>query len=98
MSISDDQYLMTQQRLLLLAGFVKDLPLKEFLEWIHTAETVAPLFHPSLYQRGAPKLELVKRLAQGARAFQKAIPELEEFVEAQHEQDLVTQLQGGGDV
>lgn len=68
--MNKDEYRMTQERLALLGGFVHDLDLEGFIDAINHCETVAPLLDPTLYMRGAAKLEDVKALAIAARALQ----------------------------
>lgn len=90
-------YTQTQQQIVLLAGLVRDLPLQEFLQAIHRSESVAPILHPSLYMRGARKLEIVKQMAQGLRQFQKSLPSVEKCVEADLAQKAVEEVQGISD-
>jgi len=73
--MSEADYTMTQQRLLLLAGFVLQLDLDAFLERIQTAETLCPLFDPTLYMRGAEKLGQVRDLAIAANELRGVVVE-----------------------
>lgn len=88
------KYISTQQKIVLIAGLVKDLPLSEFINAINHAESVAPIFDPSLYMRGAPKMKLIKRIADGLLKFQDSIPDESEFVLAESKQRDVERIQG----
>jgi len=92
--ITDEEYLMTQHQLILLASAVRNLPLQGFLHRIGHTEAIAPIIHPSLYQRGAAKLDIIKRVAAAAREFQKKLPTREELEAAEAEQEAVEQIQG----
>ena len=61
--MSDEQYLETQQQLVMLWSVVKDLDLGEFLSRISLAEAVGPIVDPTLYKRGMYKMEVIKGLA-----------------------------------
>lgn len=71
--MTEEEYIQTQQQLLCLAGIVKDMPLAEFLHKINICESVSPLINPTLYIKGADKLTLIKRIAEGAQAFQNNV-------------------------
>ncbi len=71
--MTDEEYAQTQEQLILLAQFAKDLNLSGFLQRISQAESVAPIMDPTLWIRGHRQLEQVKRLAQALRPFQQEI-------------------------
>ena len=74
--ISNVEYEMTQAQIVMMARFVRDLPLEDFLQAIDRAEAVGPMVDPTLYIRGRDKLEQIKKMAQGLRKFQLALPEV----------------------
>ncbi|MGE5572975.1 MAG: hypothetical protein ACM3ZU_08165 [Bacteroidota bacterium] len=76
--MTDAEYIETQQQLLLLANIVSQMDLADLLERIQHGETVGPILDPTLFIRGSKKLSAVKRIAQGAQQFQKAIAEAKE--------------------
>lgn len=92
--ISNEDYTTVQHQIITMARLVRDLPLAAFLNRIQSCESVTPIFNPSLYMRGAKKLELVKQMAEGLLEFQKSIPELQAFVDAELHQRAVEQMQG----
>lgn len=71
--MTDEEYAQTQQQLILLAQFAKDLNLSGFLQRISQAESIAPIMDPTLWIRGHRQLEQVKRLPQALRPFQQEI-------------------------
>ncbi len=71
--MSAEDYSATQSQLLLLAGVAIEMDLPAFLERIQHSETVAPLLDPTLYMRGAAKLEQVRRLAAAANTFRAEV-------------------------
>lgn len=73
--MSDAAYAVTQQRLMLLAGFVLRMDLDAFLERIQMTETICPLVDPTLYMRGAEKLGQVRDLAVAANEFRSVVVE-----------------------
>ena len=73
--MNDEEYIAIQRQLLCFAGIIKDMPITEFLERINHCETVAPIIDPTLYIAGIDKLSSIKKIAEGARSFQKAVVE-----------------------
>ena len=71
--MSEPEYLMLQQQIVMLAGMVRDMDLTGFLRAIDTAEAVGPLFDPTLYIAAHEKLRVVRTLAEGLMLFQKSI-------------------------
>jgi hypothetical protein len=92
--ISSEDYTQTQSQIILLGKLVRDLPLVAFLNKIQRCESVAPLFNPSLYMRGTKKLDLIKQMAEGLLEFQRSIPAIEDFIEADQHQTAVEKMQG----
>ena len=76
--MTDAEYIETRQQLLLLANVVSQMDLNGLLECISHTQTVGPILDPTLFIRGSKKLSAVKRIAQGAQQFQKAIAEAKE--------------------
>ena len=44
--MNNEEYMETQQKVVLLANMVKDLPLKEFIELADKADAVGPILRP----------------------------------------------------
>ena len=93
--MTNDEYLTTQNEILLLASLVRKMKLRDFLAAVDRCETVAPLTDPTLYRMGMDKLSLVKRAARGALAFQQAIPPLEEWQRVESEAAAAAYAAGG---
>ena len=74
--ITDDEYTIVQDQLLMLARLVRGLPLTKFLTAISLAETTGPVLDPTLYKKAMGNLEEIKCMAQGALKFQQALPQL----------------------
>lgn len=68
------EYQACQDFLLSLAGQVRLLPLGRFLRAIEKADAVGPVLDPTLWMRGNKKLDIIKKMAQGALAFQNSLP------------------------
>ena len=71
--MSDEDYSMTQQHLMIAAQFVLRLNLPGFLRRIQDAAALCPLFDPTLWMRGAAKVEHVSQLACAANDFREEI-------------------------
>lgn len=78
--MTNEEYLNTQNRLILFAAAVEDLDLKAFVERISLSETVVPVLDPTLYRRGMRRLEAIKELARAATRVQTAHRELKGIV------------------
>ena len=70
--MSNDQYAMTQQGLMLLAALAVQYDFDAFLQRIATAHAIAPVFDPTLYRNGMANLEAIEKLARAAAKFRKA--------------------------
>jgi hypothetical protein len=74
-----EEYLETQQKVVLFANMVKDLPLKEFIELADRADAIGPIMDPTLWRNGHENLDIIRRLAGKLRSFQvEAVNVLEE--------------------
>ncbi len=92
--LTDEEYTMVFSRLVLLAGLLRDMKLKQFMNNIEHCETVAPLLDPSLYQRGGAKLSLMKQTTAAFLSAQKNLPKMEEWIDAQAQQNAWEALRG----
>ena len=92
--LSKEEYLDTQKKLFMLAGMVRELPLHEFINMINRSETLSPILNPTLEMVGAPKRDLVKRLAIALRKFQVEIPTQEEARELDERAEREAALRG----
>jgi hypothetical protein len=71
--IDDERYAMTQQQLTLLGGLVGSLPLRAFVRAIQRTDAVAPMLDPTLYMRGADRMNKVGALASALLKFQEEV-------------------------
>lgn len=70
--MTDAEYMLTQERLFLVAKMVSNMDLDGFLQRINHAEALGPVLDPTLFMRGATRLDAIKRLARAAKELQKA--------------------------
>jgi hypothetical protein len=73
-TLTNEEYQATQELILMLARRVRRLPLDKFLSAISRAEVVGPIVDPTLFRDAAGNLEEIKKMAEGARAFQRSLP------------------------
>ena len=71
--MTNEEYSDTQQKIILLARFARDLDLDGFLGRIQDAHAVVPILDPTLYMKGHAKLEQVEALARSLVPFRKEI-------------------------
>lgn len=76
------EYQACQDLLLSLAGQVRLLPLGRFLRAIEKADGIGPLLDPTLWMRGNKPLMVIKKMAEGALAFQNSLPPVCGFCKA----------------
>ena len=74
--MNNEEYIMTQRQLLLMASLVREMDLDGFLERIETAYALGPMLDPTLYKRGVDNLEIVRRIAEAARKFKATAEEV----------------------
>lgn len=72
--MSEAEYLVIQQQLLMLASLVREMDVEGFLKCISLSEATAPILDPTLWIKGHKNLEIIKKMALGARAFKNALP------------------------
>ncbi|HBE80362.1 MAG TPA: hypothetical protein DDW65_21650 [Firmicutes bacterium] len=70
-AMSDTDYKYTQHQLIIIANALNQLELDLFLERIEQAEALGPLINPTLYRKGAEKLEQVKTIALAAKSLKE---------------------------
>lgn len=80
--ITPEEYETLQSQLFTIARLVRDMPLTAFLEQLAHADSVGPMLDPTAWRHASKRLDLIKRLAEGLRAFQRSIPTIEEALEA----------------
>jgi len=88
------EYTATQTKITAIAAVLRDLDLAGFLNAIQRSQTVAPIFDPSLYRRGAAKLDLMRQTANALYRAQCELPDVKQWIEAQEEQDAVESMMG----
>lgn len=79
--MTNEEYLQVQETVMACAGIIRLLDIRGFLARIDRCEAVAPIVDPTLYKEGMCSLEKIKRHAEGALAFQRAIRGCVEVVE-----------------
>lgn len=85
-TMTDEEYMVLQSQLFLLARLVRPMKVGAFLRRIARAETVGPIFDPTAYRAAEAKLEIIKELACGLAAFQRSLPSEEEAERADAQQ------------
>ncbi len=68
--MTNDEYLSTQNALVLIRSMLTTLDLGAFIQTGERAETVGPLLNPTLYLEGGAELKKVIALAKAAKAMQ----------------------------
>lgn len=74
--MTNEEYIATQQQLILAAQVINQLDLGSFLDRIGAAHAMGPILDPTLYRKGVAKMSLVERLAKAASEFQKVTKEV----------------------
>jgi hypothetical protein len=70
-TMSNDDYLHTQQTLATLAMIARGLELDTSIQQARQAEAVGPVLDPTAYQRGGTKLRQVIELAEAVKVVKK---------------------------
>ena len=70
--MTNEEYLDTQNKLVLFTTMFEGLDLKDFIEAAEKADTIAPIVDPTLWMKGHAHLDAIKALAHAARWFQTA--------------------------
>jgi len=91
--MTNEQYLDTQNKVLLVGAAVEQLNLDGMLEAIAQAEAFAPILDPTLYCDGMEPMHMIKRLAESMQAVQVRQRELRRVVEQRRRR---TAAQGAG--
>ena len=91
--MTDEEYATTVSQLMTLGALVRDLNAKGVLDRISRADTVGSLFNPTLYRKAMPKLDLIRKVAEGAVAFQAKLPTLQECTDAELHQQACERLE-----
>lgn len=73
-AITQEQYIETQQQLLILSAIVRDMPLAEFLAAAERADAFGPVLDPSLWKANQQNLQTIKTMAKGLMTFQASLP------------------------
>jgi hypothetical protein len=77
LSMDNEQYLNVQSQVLLITTLVKTIPLKEFIEAANKADTLGPIFDPSLWLLANKPLQQITALAKGLKEFQDRAIQIE---------------------
>lgn len=68
--MNEEEYMSTQQQIVLFASLVQDLPLDAFIEAAQRADAIGPIVNPSLWLASSKKLANLIHLASALRKFQ----------------------------
>lgn len=79
--MTKEEYLDTQNKLLLFSEQLEGLDLDEFINRIEQAEAIAPMLNPTLYREGAPRLRIIRRIADSAREVKELRQVLKEVIQ-----------------
>ena len=74
--MENEQYELVQSQILTIAGIVKLLPLKDFIEAADKADAVGAFLDPTLYRAASKKLAVIIQLARGLKGFQDVATEV----------------------
>ena len=74
MSVAD--CMMVKQQITLFAQLLIPLPLQEFVNQANYEESIGPVLDPTQFRKNMEQLSLIKRLAQAALVYQKAVKEI----------------------
>lgn len=77
--LTEEHIMQLQHSMSALAQLILPLPLSEYLTMVNRAETLGPIFDPTLYMKGAKSMREWSDLAQILYTAQKAINKLELF-------------------
>lgn len=91
--MSEEEYTLIQQQLLMMIPFMLRMNLPGFLRRIQKSEAIAPMLDPTLFMKGSRQLERVKEIARAANGLRKAAlkqlkEELDDVVKKPNELDL----------
>ena len=73
--MSHDEYLQTQTQVCLIAGIVRELPLRGFIDAMAGAEALGMIRDPTLYRAANRNLSALRGLAEALLAFQAKVIE-----------------------
>jgi len=71
--MTNEDYKLTQEQIMMLGKLVQSLKLKEFIETINVAEAVAPIMDPTMYREAGNNLGSIKNMACSLRRFQVTV-------------------------
>lgn len=92
--IDEGDYNLTQQQVMTLAAVLRELPLKAMLEKIDHADTLGPFMNPTLWTVGESKMRIVRKTCAALYKAQKALPDLQEFLEAEERTQAAARMAG----
>ena len=72
-----DEYVQTQQKLLMFGLVVRNMPLNDFINAAEKADAFGPFVNPTLWMKGQENLHRVLKLARALRGFQEVLEEEE---------------------
>ncbi len=71
--MTNEEYLYAQHHILVVAGMVAEMPLRDFIADAERADTVGPFLDPTLWQAGHENLAVILDIARGLRNFQDIV-------------------------
>jgi hypothetical protein len=70
-NLTESEYMTIQNQVVIMAQAVKGMDLKGFIAAVDRAETVGPIFNPTLYRKAEKNMGIIKALAQKLLSFQE---------------------------
>lgn len=65
-------------RLVLLAGMLRDEPLEEMLRHLHHVDSIGPILDPTAYRKGMRNIDPQRKLLNALLGVQRVVREIEE--------------------
>ena len=78
--MTNEEYQQYLEQIVLLAGMIRLIPLKGFLDRISMAETLGPLLDPTLYSQAGANLATIREMASRLYEIQRWLDILQEKI------------------
>lgn len=80
--MSDEEYVFTQQRILMLAAFIRETDTAGFLQRIERMHAAGPIVDPSLYRDGVNRVEIIEQTARALASTMAKLPKVSDIKKA----------------
>jgi len=71
--MTDEEYTMTYQQVVMLAGLIAEMNLPGFLERISLADSIGPILDPTLYLRASRNMHQIEEVARSLNECRRVI-------------------------